>query len=347
MIRLNNISKHLGAFNLKNISVNIAKNEYFIILGPTGTGKTVILELIAGMYLPDGGEIWINGENVTYKYPEERGIGFVYQDYMLFPHLTVEDNILFGLKIKKVSRELMRMRRDEITDMLGIKTLLRRYPTTLSGGEQQRVAIARALITRPRVLLLDEPLSALDPRSRELFRQELKNIHQQIKTTTIHVTHDFNEALVLADRVGVMNEGEMVQIGIPEEVFQKPDSEFVARFVGIDNIYEGEIVARGEDKWVALDNHLLRVDSNLNGKVRVTIHPEDIIIAREAKAGNAYNAVKGIIVAIIPQGSSYKIVLDAGISIVALVTRQTAGELYLQEGQPVWAVFKAGAVHTF
>lgn len=347
MIYLKNISKRLGQFSLKNISLNIENNEYFVILGPTGTGKTVILELIAGMYLPDQGEIWISDENVTHKYPEERHIGFVYQDYMLFPHLTVEDNILFGLKIKKASPEVMNFRRDEITELLGIKALLKRYPATLSGGEQQRVAIARALVTRPQVLLLDEPLSALDPRSRELFQQELKTIHEQIKTTTVHITHDFNEALVLADRVGIMNKGEMVQIGTPEEVFQKPGSEFVAQFVGVDNIYKSEIMARGEDKFVHLNNLPLRVVSDLKGKVRVAIRPEDIIIAREAMASSAQNTIKGIIVAIMPRGSLCKVVLGVGIPMVALVTRQAVGELNLTEGQQVWAVFKTTAVHVF
>lgn len=347
MVYLNNVSKRLGQFKLNKISLDIENNEYFVIIGPTGTGKTVILELIAGMYLPDQGDIWINGENVTHKYPEERHIGFVYQDYMLFPHLTVEENILFGLKIKKASRKEMNAHRDEISELLGIKALLRRYPATLSGGEQQRVAIARALVTRPQVLLLDEPLSALDPRSREIFQQELKSIHEQIKTTTVHITHDFNEALVLADRVGILNDGELVQAGTPEEVFKKPESEFVARFVGVDNIYKGEIMARGGDKFIHLDNLWLRVVSDLKGKVRVAIRPEDIIIAREAMASRAQNTVKGIIVEIIPRGSLCKVVLDAGIPMVALITRQAVGELNLKEGQPVWAVFKTTAVHIF
>ena len=214
MIKLCDVSKQLGDFRLKNIDLSIADNEYFVILGPTGAGKTVVLELISGMYKPDQGGILIHGRNVTLEDPEERHIGFVYQDYMLFPHLDVEKNITFGLKLKKYSQNEIKQRLTQMAQLLNIEPLLKRYPSTLSGGEQQRTAIARALITEPEVLLLDEPLSALDPRSKELFQQELKNIHQQTKTTTIHITHDFNEALVLADRIGVMLDGEVVQSDI-------------------------------------------------------------------------------------------------------------------------------------
>ena len=347
MIILNNVSKSLGQFSLKNVCLHIEDHEYFVILGPTGTGKTVILELIAGMYQPDQGEIWINDVHVTHAYPEERNIGFVYQDYMLFPHLNVEENILFGLKIKRLSRKLMKSRLEEISELLRIKPLLGRNPITLSGGEQQRVAIARALVTSPQVLLLDEPLSALDPRSSELFRQELKTIHEQIKTTTIHITHDFNEALVLADRIGIMNNGQILQVNTPEEVFQKPASEFVAQFVGVDNIYQGSILIEGGQKYVDLDSLMLQVTSDLQGKVRVAIRPENIIISREAMASSARNMLKGTIINIIPCGTFYKVVLDVGIPLTAIITPQAVGELNLEIGEQAWAIFKASAVHTF
>ncbi len=347
MIRLCNVSKKLGDFELKNINLSIADQEYFVILGPTGTGKTVILEVIAGMYRPDQGEVWINQRNVTAEYPELRQIGFVYQDYVLFPHLNVKDNILFALRLKKTPAKIMHQKLGEMTELLSIGHLLQRFPATLSGGEQQRTAIARALIAEPEVLLLDEPLSALDPRSKEIFQQELKHIHQQIKTTTIHITHDFNEALVLADRMGIMGNGEIVQIGPPEEVFQKPETQYVAEFVGMENILSGDLVTEDGASYFKTGNVRLRVISNLSGKVRVAIRSEDVIIARDKLSSSAQNTIPARITEIIPRGPFFRIILDAGIPLVVLVTKQAVEEMNLAPGQEVYAVFKAAAVHVF
>lgn len=348
MIKLCNVSKQLGNFSLNDISLQVADHEYFVLLGPTGAGKTIILELIAGMYKPDAGDVWINERKVTAEYPENRHIGFVYQDYMLFPHLAVAENITFALKLKKTPSKIIREKLEQLTGLLNIGHLLQRQPATLSGGEQQRVALARALVAEPEVLLLDEPLSALDPRSKEIFQQELKNIHRQLKTTTIHITHDFQEAFALADRLGIMRHGELVQTGSPEAVFQKPKSQFVAEFVGMENIYTGEVVQAVQGQFVRIGSACIRAASGFKGKVRVAIRPEDIILARKQIDSSARNAIKGRIVKIQLQGGPFvKVILDAGITLAVLVTKQAMNDLALEQGQDVWAIFKATAVHVF
>ncbi|MGB4503316.1 MAG: ABC transporter ATP-binding protein [Syntrophaceticus sp.] len=347
MIRLTNLSKHLCDFTLSEINLTVQDNEYFVIVGPTGAGKTVLLETIAGMYPPDKGEIWINGCNVTSKCPEERNIGFVYQDYLLFPHLKVRDNILFGLKIRRLSQRSMNDALEQMVALLRIGHLLDRYPATLSGGEQQRVALARAMITSPQVLLLDEPLSALDPPTREEFQTELKRIHQYTKTTTIHITHDFDEAMVLADRMGIIRSGKLEQVGRPLDLFHKPRSREIARFVGIDNIYPAVVREYGQEKYVELGSLRWRVLSELDGEVQVAIRPEDIILAREDFTSSAQNRVRGIVSAISPRGGMVKVTLDAGIPLVVLITSKAREEMKLELVQELWEIFKATAVHVF
>lgn len=233
MLKIEHLHKQLGNFKLRDINLEIKQGEYFIILGPTGTGKSIVLETLAGLYKPDEGKIYFNEIDLTNEYPENREIGFVYQDYVLFPHLSVKKNIIFGLKQKKIPKDEIEQKLDEILSMFKINHLINRKPLTLSGGEQQRVAIARALITSPKILLMDEPLSSLDPHTKEEFFYMLKSIHEKRKNTVIHVTHDFNEALYLADRIAVMNKGTIVQVGTPDEIFKKPNSDFVANFTGL------------------------------------------------------------------------------------------------------------------
>jgi len=232
MLRVEHIYKKLGNFRLEDISFEVEKGEYFVILGPSGSGKTIILEAIAGINDIDKGSIYLNGDNITASPPEQRNVGFVYQDYLLFPHLTVKENIIFGLKAKKMNRDSIEEIINEVVVMLEINHLLNRDPLTLSGGEQQRVAFARAIVTSPKLLLLDEVSSALDPCTKQAFQCNLKKYHYKLQTTTIHVTHDFNEAKYLADRIAVIGNGKIHQIDTPDQIFNHPNSEFVANFTG-------------------------------------------------------------------------------------------------------------------
>ncbi|MGB4578325.1 MAG: ATP-binding cassette domain-containing protein, partial [Methanoculleus sp.] len=258
MLSVRALSLSLGEFSLDSVDLAVVDGEYFIILGPTGAGKTILLETIAGIYTPEAGTISLDGRDITNTEPKDRGIGMVYQDYMLFPHLTIEENIGFGLRQQKADPARIRDLVSETADMLGIGHLLGRTPGTLSGGEQQRAAIARALVLRPRILLLDEPLSALDATTRDRLRRELKSIHRTTGTTVIHITHHFEDIFALADRVAVMQSGKIVQTGTPDEVFRRPATEFVAAFTGMENVFYGVSRIRSGEATIDLGAITLR-----------------------------------------------------------------------------------------
>jgi len=350
MIEIRGVSKRWKEFSLKDIGLEVKEGEYFVILGPTAAGKTLLLELIAGFYEPDKGEIWIDNKKVTWMAPEKRGVGVVYQDYSLFPHLTVKENIEFGLKVKGMPKSEMETKLKEVMNMLGISHLSHRYPRTLSGGEQQRVAIARGIIIEPSVMLLDEPLNALDARTQIHLRGELKKIHREAKLTTIHVTHDQTEAMVLADRIGVMMDGEIVQTGTPEEIFHFPLNERVAEFVGVENIIEG-VVESNENgvAMIRIDDHAIEAISGVGtgSSVRICLRPESIIIAPSKTMSSARNSFSGTIAQLVPLGATCRIEIDCGFSLVALVTKTSAEDLDLRVGKDVCASFKASSVHVF
>jgi molybdate transport system ATP-binding protein len=231
-LRVQDISIRLGIFHLNNVSLELEKDEYVAVIGPTGAGKTILLECIIGFYRPDSGNIFLEGRNITDERPENRRIGIVYQDYALLPNLTVFDNIAYGLKKYIKDRDLVRERVEAMAESLHISHIMGRHPETLSGGEQQRVALARSLVVEPKLLLMDEPFSALDPRTRREIRGMLKEIIARTKTSVIHITHDLDDAWSLADKVAFFSGGELHQFGTQEEVFHRPCTEQIADFVG-------------------------------------------------------------------------------------------------------------------
>ena len=347
----------LEEFRLCDINLDIAAGEYFIVLGPTGAGKTVLLETIAGLHRPRRGRILLAGEDITHAPPERRGIGFVYQDYALFPHLSVAGNMAFGLRLRGMGRGEIERRVAAIGRLLGIEHLLHRMPETLSGGEAQRVALARALVVEPRLLLLDEPLSALDPETREALQRELGRVHRELGTTTIHVTHDFEEAVALGDKIAVLKEdrldgakreGRIVQVGRPEEIFRRPANEFVARFVGVRNIFRGEAHPAEEGyKLISIEGLEIAAVTGLEGPVHVSVRPEDIVLSRGPLRSSARNAFQGRVVGISDRGTVVYVSVRVPPDFVCMITRRSLEEMGLREGVEVHIAFKASAVHVF
>jgi len=385
-VQVTDLWVNLREFRLREIDLRIAPGEYFVILGPTGAGKTVLLEAIAGLHQLRRGRVLIDGEDVTTAPPERRGIGFVYQDYALFPHLDVRGNIAFGLRLRKLGRDVVEERVSSIAQLLSIDHLLHRSPTTLSGGERQRVALARALVVEPRLLLLDEPLSALDPAMREELQRELARLHRQLATTTIHVTHDFEEAVTLGDRIAVVNEGRIAQTGSPQDIFRRPASEFVAHFVGARNVFQGEIRDEGDREDEHRVFHVaglgIAAVTRLTGRVHGSIRPEDIVLSRKPLPSSARNSFRGRITHITDKGAIVYVTADvadaerasvpdrppdclqsaspspspspspsaasvAPLDFTCMITRTSLEEMELREGMRVYLTFKASAVHIF
>ena len=348
MIDIKDLRVDLGDFILSDVTLSINEGEYFVILGPTGAGKTVLLESIAGLYPIKSGVISLRGKDVTTLEPEERQVCIVYQDHALFPHLSVRENILFGLKMRKEKQAKMNSRLDWVVMLLGIDQLLHRKPETLSGGERQKVALARAIITEPKLLLIDEPLSALDPETRENVQQELRKLHKELSITILHVTHDFEEAIALGDRIAVIGEGQLKQVGTPEEIFRHPNSEFVARFAMTRNIYRGEATRKENgDYTINIDGSEFVVALGTEGNCYASIRPEDILISKEPVHSSARNCFPGTITQIIDKGSTIYVTVKIPPDMSCLITRHSFEEMELAEGVRVFLTFKASSMHLF
>ncbi|MBL0124587.1 MAG: ABC transporter ATP-binding protein [Betaproteobacteria bacterium] len=241
-ISVQGLTKRFGKNEVvSNISFDIGEGELFTLLGPSGCGKTTLLRLIAGFYAPDEGEIRFDDRRVNEMPPHERGIGMVFQNYALWPHMTVSDNIAYGLKLQKIEAATIGKRVESVLEKVKLGGLGDRYPGQLSGGQQQRVALARALVLNPKILLLDEPLSNLDAKIRIQVRAEIRKLQKELGITTVYVTHDQEEALTLSDRIAVFNLGKVLQIGPPKELYERPGSRFVADFIGINNLIDGTV----------------------------------------------------------------------------------------------------------
>jgi ABC-type Fe3+/spermidine/putrescine transport system ATPase subunit len=278
--------------------------------------------------------------------PERRGLGYLPQDYALFPHLNVARNIGFGMKLRKKPAAEIERKVKELASLLGITHLLHRSPGKLSGGERQRVALARALAIEPKVLLLDEPLSALDEQTREGLCVELRRVHRELGTTTVHVSHNFEETLMVADKVGIMNQGRVQQIGTPEEVFRRPNSEFVAWFVRSENILRGQAARNGSGLGIKVGSLEFLAAEGPEGEVCLTVRPEEVAITPGAGNGEP-NLVRGRVARVVDRGALMRVDVEAGVTLVSLMARRAYYESGLQVGREASAHFDPAAVHVF
>lgn len=337
MLDVTSLAKRLGSFSLAEVDLQVRTGEYFILLGPSGVGKTVLVELIAGLLRPDAGTIRWQGRNITTEPPEGRGFAVVYQDQALFPHLTVAKNIAYSLTARRKSRRMIAARVLEMAGLLGIVSLLHRRPATLSGGERQRVALARALAGDPSLVLLDEPLSALDVQARRQLRQELQHIHRETRRTFLHITHDLDEATYLGDRIGIMLQGRIHQVAPPRDILQRPADRTVAELLGMRNLFFAAELA---------DTPLRELPGE-DGAGALLIKPEEIILARRPYQGD------GTRVPCIVQGWEYAgaqpvVRLSVGsLMLQALLTGSAFETLDIRDGISLTAIIPTAAIYRF
>jgi spermidine/putrescine transport system ATP-binding protein len=343
MVEIRDVTKTFGAFTaLDHVSLEIKEGEFMTFLGPSGCGKTTCLRLISGFEQPTSGRVCIGGQDVTDDPPYKRNVNQVFQSYALFPHLTVRENIEFGLRMKKTPPEEMKRRVDLDIALTSLQGMEDRKPAQLSGGQRQRVALARAIVCEPKVLLLDEPLSALDAKLRTQMRMELKNLQKSLGITFIFVTHDQEEALSMSDRIAVMNKGRVEQIGTAAEIYHHPRTEFVAGFIGETNIVEAEVLEKREAEFLCrleggVDLWIRGNGATLGSKMLVSVRPEKIHLhrAQPELRGNVFRAritsevFKGAV-------DDMTVVTEGGVEFGVLLANEGATGTDFHEGEQVW-----------
>jgi len=340
VLRVDGVTKTWKEFKIEKVSFEVKRGEYFIVLGPSGAGKTLLLELIAGIHFPDGGRILMDGRGVTHLPPEKRKLSYIPQEIALFPHMKVYDNIAYGLKTKKIPKEEIKTKVKEIAEILEISHLLHRKPKTLSGGEQQRVAIARALIVEPNLILLDEPFANLDVHVKSKLLREMRVWRKKFNFTALHVTHSFEEALSLGDRVGVMLNGKLVQTGEVKQVFMNPKNEKIARFLGFENIFEGCV--RG-DRFV-VDGISMKITGK--PKAKVGVRPDSIVVSTNIP--DMDNVFRGRVIAFEDLGALVRLTVKVNnVEFKAFITHTSFLEMEIKEGQEVFIGFKSSSVYCF
>jgi spermidine/putrescine transport system ATP-binding protein len=343
MVELRNVTKRYGGFTaVTDVSLEIQAGEFLTLLGPSGCGKTTLLRMISGFEVPTEGTVWLNGEDVTHVPPYHRNVNQVFQSYALFPHLTVEENIGFGLKMQKVPRAQIAERVKTATALVSLVGMEERKPSQLSGGQRQRVALARAIVCEPKVLLLDEPLSALDAKLRHNMQVELKRLQKKLGITFVFVTHDQEEALTMSDRIAVVNKGRIEQLGESTAIYHSPETTFVANFIGQANILEASVVVDegnftrirltgGVEVLVPSDSQLSKMTDLL-----VSIRPEKVHLQKAKPSGG--NAFEAVVEDELFKGATDQLELktDGGLELTVVVANESATQECFHLGEKVW-----------
>jgi spermidine/putrescine ABC transporter ATP-binding subunit len=342
-VELRSLKKSFGALvAVDNLSLAVDRGEFITLLGPSGSGKTTTLMMIAGFEAPSSGDILIGGESVISKPPSKRNLGMVFQNYSLFPHMTVFENIAFPLRMRRAKEWEIAEKVKKALALVQLPDYGHRYPRQLSGGQQQRIALSRALVFDPPILLMDEPLGALDKNLREHMQMEIKWIQRQLGITTIYVTHDQQEALTLSNRISVMNHGRIEQVGRPEEIYERPANLFVAGFVGESNLLRGKVAERDENGWlIRTDSNLaVRVDAadslRLGKEVTVAVRPERVLFPQGTEGPDRLNVFEGVAVESTYVGEVIKYVIRLKTDETIVVKKpNTAGVLKYERGEKV------------
>lgn len=340
----NAVKKYGDNVIIPNLTVSIKKGEFFTLLGPSGCGKTTLLRMIAGFNSIEGGDFYFNDARINDIEPSKRNIGMVFQNYAIFPHLTVAENVAFGLKNRKIEKEALNRRVDKMLETMQIKQYATRMPEKLSGGQQQRVALARAIVIEPDVLLMDEPLSNLDAKLRIDMRTAIKEIQQSVGITTVYVTHDQEEAMSVSDRIAVMKDGDIQHIGSPQNIYQRPSNIFVATFIGRSNVLLGTY----RDNTLTIANRAFaydqeRLNAPFEGSVKVSIRPEEFMIMDEGDDPVFKGVVKHSI--FLGLNTHYSVTLENGDG-VEIVEESTINHLY-QPGDTVGVGVKTDKINVF
>ena len=329
---------------VRPIDLAIAPGEFFSLLGPSGCGKTTTMRMIAGFEEPTGGTVFLAGRDVTGVSPNKRDVNMVFQSYALFPHLTAYQNVAFGLERKKIAKDEIRRRVGEIMEIVSLTGMEKRAPREMSGGQQQRVALARALVNRPRALLLDEPLGALDLKLRQQMQIELKRIQREVGITFVYVTHDQGEALTMSDRIAVMSAGRIEQLGSPREIYERPSSRFVAGFIGTSNLLDGDVVSVQDG--IALltygpgDRVLVPVPASVaaGDMIEISVRPEKIDMHQSAPAATGHSILTAVVDEVVYHGTStnYTVTTAAGAEFLIFDQNASSAEDLAGRGDQVF-----------